>query len=122
MTDERRATGIGGEELAAAWLTRHGWTIIARNWRCREGEIDIVARDPTGVMAVVEVKCRRGDGFGHPLEAITRDKVRRLRRLAAAWAAAYEGPGFATLRLDAVGVRTYADGTSTVTHVQGIES
>lgn len=121
MSDERRATGGGGEALVAAYLQRRGWTIIARNWRCREGEIDIVARDPLGVVVVCEVKCRRGDGFGDPLEAVTRDKVRRLRRLAGAWAAAQSRPP-GQLRLDAVGVRTHPDGTSTLTHVSGIES
>lgn len=80
-----------------------------------------MARDPEGVVAVCEVKCRRGDGFGDPLEAITYDKVRRLRRLAAAWAAAQEVP-VGRLRLDAIGIRTYADATSTITHVRGVES
>lgn len=119
MTDQRRATGGGGEDLAVTYLERRGWRVLARNWRCREGEIDIVAFDPDGVAVVVEVKCRRGDGFGDPLEAITRDKVRRLRRLAAAWVAqAGPVPG---LRVDAVGIRAHADGTSTITHVRGIE-
>lgn len=121
MTNERRATGSGGEDLAAALLQRRGWTILARNWRCREGEIDIIARDPDGVVVVCEVKCRRGDGYGDPLEAITHDKVRRLRRLAAAWVVAQPGP-VGRLRLDAVGVRVHPDGTSSVSHVRGIES
>lgn len=120
MTDERRATGSGGEDLAAAYLQLRGWLVLERNWRCRLGEIDLVARDPDGVVVVCEVKCRRGDGFGDPLEAITRDKVLRLRRLAVAWAAEQTGP-VGPLRLDAVGVRTHADGTSTVRHVRGIE-
>ncbi len=119
MSDERRATGDGGERTAAAWLERRGWTILARNWRCRAGEIDLVARDPEGVTVVCEVKCRRGTGFGDPLEAVTVAKVRRLRRLAAAWASEQDGP--LELRLDAIGVRTHRDGTSSITHVRGIE-
>ena len=106
--------------MAAVWLQRRGWVILARNWRCREGEVDLVARDPDGASVVIEVKCRRGDGFGDPLESITYAKVRRLRRLAAAWASAQEG-SVGLLRVDAVGVRTYADGTSAVTHVRGLE-
>ena len=106
--------------MAAVWLQRCGWVILARNWRCREGEVDIVARDPDGVTVVCEVKCRRGDAFGDPLESITYEKVRRLRRLAAAWASAQERP-VGRLRVDAVGVRTFADGTSAITHVRGLE-
>lgn len=119
MTDERRATGRGGEEVAAAYLERKGWQILARNWRCRTGEIDIVARDPGGATVVCEVKCRLGDGFGAPLEAVTVDKVRRLWRLALEWAATQPGAR-GSLRVDAVGVRTYPDGTSAITHVEGI--
>lgn len=119
MTTTRRTTGTQGEDLAAAYLERRGWRVLARNWRCRDGEIDIVATDPDGVLVVCEVKCRRGTGFGSPLEAITYAKVRRLRRLAAAWLA-QAGP-VERVRLDALGVLTHPDGTSTVTHLRGIE-
>ena len=60
---DRRETGASGEALAAAYLTARGWTVLARNWRCRTGEIDIIARDPDGVMVVCEVKTRRGLGY-----------------------------------------------------------
>ncbi len=120
MSNLKRATGGGGEDLAVAYLERQGWSILARNWRCREGEIDIVARDPSGAVAVCEVKCRRGLGFGAPLEAVTYAKVRRLRRLAAAWAAA-QPVRVGVLRVDAIGVLLHADGTATVTHVRGVE-
>ena len=79
-----------GEDAAAAHLEARGLTIVARNWRHAEGdvrgEIDIVARD-RDVVVFCEVKTRRGDAAGTPLEAITPDKQRRLRRLAAAWLA-----------------------------------
>ncbi len=118
--DRRRATGVAGEDLAAAYLTRRGWTVLARNWRCRSGEIDIIARDPDGVLVVCEVKARRGRGYGDPLEAITYAKVRRLRRLAAEWL--HEQPdAVGAVRLDAIGILVGADGRSEVNHVRGIE-
>lgn len=112
--------GRRGEDVAVAHLERRGWQVLARNWRCRSGEIDVVARDPGGVVAVCEVKTRSGVGYGRPLEAITWAKVRRLRELAAAWARAQDGP-VGQLRIDAIGVLWHPDGTASVEHVQGIE-
>jgi len=117
---DRRETGASGEALAAAYLTARGWTVLARNWRCRTGEIDIIARDPDGVMVVCEVKTRRGLGYGDPLESITYAKVRRLRELAMEWVRSQEervGP----VRLDAVGVLVDARGLSSVRHVVNLE-
>lgn len=121
MTDERQRTGAQGEDLAARYLEQRGWTVLARNWRCAEGEIDLILRDPDGVTVVCEVKARRGRGFGDPLQAITWAKARRLRRLASAWARA-QGEPVAALRVDAVGILWHPDGTAGVAHVQGIES
>ncbi|MFM8956881.1 MAG: YraN family protein [Actinomycetota bacterium] len=74
------------EDLVAAWYVREGYDIIARNWRCPRGELDIVAwRD--GVLVVCEVKARRNADFGDPFEAITPRKVLRLRRATAAFVA-----------------------------------
>jgi len=78
--------GRAGEDRAARHLESLGYSIVDRNWRCRAGEIDIVAtigRD----LVVVEVKTRSGSGFGHPLEAIDGAKKARLWRLAMAWIA-----------------------------------
>lgn len=119
MGREKQELGARSEELAAAWLERRGWRVLARNWRCRAGEIDIVALDPTGVAVVCEVKARTGLGYGRPLEAITREKARRLRRLASAWAQASGLRG--ALRCDAIGVLWWRDGTASVEHVAGIE-
>lgn len=94
--------GRAGEERAADELRRRGFAILERNWRCRAGEIDIVAARG-GVIAVVEVKTRTSTRFGHPLEAIHGGKLRRLWRLAHLWAR--EHPDLArgrSLRVDAV--------------------
>jgi putative endonuclease len=111
-------TGRHGEVLAARWLADQGLTVVELNWRCREGEIDVVALDGDEVV-FVEVKTRRGIGWGHPLEAVTPVKLARLRRLAGAWLEAHPGTG-RRVRIDVVGVvlgRTPAD--DAISHVRG---
>lgn len=73
-----RALGQWGEEQAAQWLTQRGWRILAKNFRCRMGEIDLVAENGT-YLAFVEVKLRKDDRFGSACEAVTPAKQRRLR-------------------------------------------
>ena len=108
--------GRTGEQIAADHLEAAGYRIIDRNWRCRAGELDIVAeRDRTVVF--VEVKTRSGTGYGHPLESITAHKLVRLRRLAAAWCA--ENGPVAAIRLDAIAVVT-APGQTLVEHVEQV--
>lgn len=77
----RVETGRAGEDIAVAELERRGYLIIERNWRCRLGEIDVVA-DHRGVLVFVEVKSRRSDSCGTAAEAVDPGKVRRLLRLA----------------------------------------
>ena len=87
MSEARRARGIRGEDVAAAWYASQGYELVARNWRCRTGELVlIVRRGPTFVFC--EVKSKGGPGFGDPLEMVTEEKVRRVRRAAEAWLAA----------------------------------
>ncbi len=74
--------GRWGEQLAADHLETTGLAVIARNWRCPEGEIDIIATDGIGRLVICEVKTRSGTGYGLPAEAVTRGKRRKLRRLA----------------------------------------
>jgi putative endonuclease len=74
-------TGKAGEERAAAHISGLGMRIIARNWRCERGEIDIIARDG-GSLVFIEVKARRSLRFGRPEEAIDQRKRERLRLLA----------------------------------------
>lgn len=107
--------------MVAHYLERRGWQVVERNWRCREGEIDLICRDPDGVAVVCEVKARTGRGFGSPLEAITHAKARRLRQLAAAWARS-QPQHVGALRVDAVGVLWHRDGTASIEHVRGIDS
>lgn len=104
--------GRAGEERAVRYLTGIGYDVLDRNWRCAQGEIDIVAT--TGRhLAVVEVKTRRTDSYGHPFEAVDARKVRRLWQLAHAWM--LDHPDSArglTVRIEAIGIiGPPADGT-----------
>ncbi len=108
-----------GEQTAAQFLEGLGWKVLQRNWRCRWGEVDIVALEPTAdTLVFVEVKCRRGLGFGHPLEAITHEKAARLRALASQWLRE-TGRTASAIRLDAVAVLVSGSGPE-ITHVRGI--
>ena len=84
MADRRRALGISGEDAVADWYVNRGYEVVVRNWRCREGELDLILR--AGRMYVFcEVKTRTTSAFGFPVEAVTKAKQDRLRRLAARW-------------------------------------
>ncbi len=109
--------GNRGERIAAAYLTDAGMRVLDRNWRCREGELDIVARDGDALV-FCEVKTRRGVGFGHPVEAVTGTKQRRLRTLAQRWLAAHEEHA-PELRFDVVGVLVRPTRPAVVTHLRG---
>ncbi len=84
MSAGSRALGTFGEDKAAAWYEAQGYRVLARNWRCREGELDIVARRGTTVV-FCEVKSRASAAYGIPAEAVTPAKQRRLRALAVLW-------------------------------------
>ena len=108
--------GGRGERIAAAYLTRAGLRVLDRNWRCREGELDIVARE-AGALVFCEVKTRRGTGYGQPVEAVGRVKQRRLRTLAQRWLAAHEEHA-PELRFDVVGVLVLPSRPALVTHLR----
>ncbi len=111
--------GTHGESIAAEWLERRGHRIVERNWRCARGEIDIVARDGD-TLVFIEVKTRAGGTTGHPFEAITDTKVRRLRQLVPAWFAEHSDVSARSVRIDAVAV--HVDGPRTVVeHVEGVQ-
>jgi putative endonuclease len=102
VTSGRRALGARGEALAARWYEARGYTVLARNWRCREGELDLVlARGATVVFC--EVKTRSSTAYGTPAEAVTRTKQLRLRRLAMRWVDAHDVRP-SSMRFDVAGV------------------
>lgn len=113
--------GAHGEELAARFLTQRGLDVLDRNWRCDVGEVDIVARDGT-TLVVCEVKTRRHEGFGSPIEAVTPAKLARLRRLAGCWVRAHPRvPGVrGAPRIDVIGILRPAAGPARLTHVRGV--
>jgi len=96
--------GRAGEDHAAQYLTNNGYHVLDRNWRCSQGEIDIVA-EHDGTICIVEVKTRRSTAFGHPFEAIDERKRDRLWRLAYAWCRTHPFlSGDRRLRLEVVGI------------------
>jgi len=95
--------GNAGEDLVARWYADAGYRVLDRNWRCREGELDVVvARD--SVLVFCEVKTRRSTTFGSPAEAVTITKQRRLRTLAMRWLDAHPEARARTVRFDVASV------------------
>jgi putative endonuclease len=121
-TESKKEIGVRGEDLACAELERQGMQVLGRNWRCRLGEIDIVAAE-TGenglTLVFCEVKCRSGLGFGRPLEAITYMKMRTLRQLAAVWMREHRMQ-VSSIRLDAIGVVLQPGLEPSLTHVRAV--
>lgn len=110
--------GEYGEGVAAEHLESQGIRVLERNWRCRWGEIDIVALDGD-CLVVCEVKTRRSAVCGDPVEAITRAKLGRLRRLMAVWLAGQE-QFFEQVRIDVIAVRAQVRGPAVVEHLRGV--
>lgn len=119
VLSHNRAVGMRGEAIAAEYLEGLGYQLLDRNWRSgREGELDLVVRHGDEVVAV-EVKTRSGTAAGHPLEAITAKKARRLRRLLLTWVREHH-PRAVALRIDAVGIVLRSGRAPSIHHVQGI--
>lgn len=114
----RQILGNDGERLAVEFLESHGFRVLDRNWRCAEGELDIVAAERHTFVAV-EVKTRSGTRFGTPVEAVGRAKVRRLRRLAILWLNAH-GVHYEQVRVDVVGLLYEGTGGFTIRHIRGV--
>jgi len=105
-----------GEDEAAKHLMARGWDIVDRNVRWGRKEVDIIAsRDR--VLAFVEVKCRRGRGYGHPLEAITRAKRQEIARVARSWLRGRTLPAGTLIRFDAISVLCPVEGRVEVLHL-----
>ena len=116
----RAEIGALGEQLAAEHLVAIGLRVLTRNWRCRHGELDLIAADPsTCTVVFVEVKTRTSDRFGGLAEAVTAAKVRRLRRLAGMWLASQRA-SWSAIRIDVIGVRVGRTPTPEITHLQGV--
>lgn len=106
------AVGRWGEDLAARILETNGYRLLDRNWRLpagyegerAHGEIDAIAIDPDDELVFIEIKTRTDSGFGHPLEAIGKDKARRTRELAILWCRQRETLDFGHFRIDAVSI------------------
>ncbi len=110
--------GRRGEDLAARFLEDAGYQLVGRNWRCRQGEIDIIARNGD-TLVFVEVKTRSSLAYGHPFEAITNVKLARLRGLAGAWCAEH-APAATRIRLDAIAVVAPRGRQPEIDHLLGV--
>ncbi|ARF59754.1 endonuclease [Streptomyces gilvosporeus] len=105
--------------MAARRLVDAGMRILDRNWRCRDGEIDIVAADGDALV-ICEVKTRRAALYEHPMAAVRPEKTERLRRLAERWLERHGGPPPGGVRIDVIGVLLPARGAPVVEHVRGV--
>lgn len=115
------AVGAYGERVARQRLVELGYEILDANWRCREGELDLVVLDGD-CLVVAEVKTRTSERFGSPIEAITPRKAARLRRLAGAWLTdhAQVRGAIRGVRVDIVGIFAPPRGPTVITHLRGI--
>ena len=113
--DARRVLGAAGEDAVAQWYTEAGYRVLDRNWRCREGELDLVVARP-GFVVFCEVKTRSSTAFGSPAEAVTITKQRRLRTLASRWLSEHPDARARELRFDVAAVLA-ARGTAPVIDV-----
>jgi putative endonuclease len=113
-----KALGDYGEDVAAAHLRSIGMVILARQWSCRYGEIDIVARDGS-TLVICEVKTRSSARYGTPLEAVSGRKAMRLRRLAMHWLEVHDiDPP--SVRIDVVSVVKPERGAAIVERIAGV--
>ena len=106
--DPRRDLGTRGEDAVARWYGERGYIVASRNWRVREGELDLVLQRGL-TLVFCEVKTRRGDAYGTPFEAVTIRKQRRIRTLAVRWLSSHRVRA-KELRFDVAAVRQRATG------------
>ncbi|MFC0543696.1 YraN family protein [Kutzneria chonburiensis] len=124
MTRDRRSAltptelGRQGEDLAAFFLEGQGLVVLSRNWRCPEGELDIVAVDARGRLVVCEVKTRSGTAFGKPAEAVDYVKATRIRRVTHRWRAAHR-IRYCDTRFDIISILWPGHGPARLEHLRG---
>jgi putative endonuclease len=114
----RNALGAYGERVAARHLVTDGMELLDRNWRCRWGELDLIARDGDALV-FCEVKTRRTTQYGGPAEAVIEVKAHRIRRLAAQWMSD-TGQHAREVRFDVVAVLASGAGAAEVEHLRGV--
>ena len=113
----RRVLGTRGEDAAVAWYRSASYDILARNWRCDDGELDGVAHAAADdVVVFCEVKTRSSGEYGSPFEAVTPAKQRRLRRLATRWLQSRDRAGarYGRIRFDVAAVTSEPGGALVV--------
>lgn len=114
----RAALGRYGEDLAAQHLQASGAVLLDRNWRCRQGELDIVALEADGTLVFCEVKTRSSTSFGEPAEAVGAVKARRIRGLACRWLEQHRPRDAAGLRFDVIAIVRERGSTPRVRHLR----
>jgi putative endonuclease len=122
VPNARHALGERAEHAAAEWLTSRGWRILARRWRCPEGELDLVVLDPGRVVVAIEVKVRRTGRAGAPLDTIDRRRLRRLRAALGHFVAEMPAAAGEGIRVDLVAVHPGDAGRWRLTHHHAIDA
>lgn len=114
---DRHELGRRGEDIAAEYLTDRGLVVLSRNWRCRDGELDVVATDGR-CLVVCEVKTRTSADYGDPAEFVTPEQMARIRRTTQAWLRAYR-VGWCEIRFDVFTVLWPLSGRPRLRHLRG---
>lgn len=115
MANSRHLLGLRAEAAVADWLTTLGWHVLARRWRCPEGELDLVCLDPNRRLVGIEVRARRRPTHGSPLESLDRRRLGRRRRALVRYAAEHR-LGTRDLRVDLVSVEPSGERWRLVRH------
>lgn len=116
--DTRKQTGLQGEEIAAAFLIARGYRILERNFRCRGGEVDIIARAPGDKgLVFIEVKARRDLSYGVPQLAVTPFKQRQISKTALTWLS-MKGLHDSNARFDVIAILLHNGAPHDIEHIQ----
>lgn len=116
--DIRKRAGDQGEEIASAFLTARGFRILERNFRCKGGEVDIIAREPGDKSLVfIEVKARRSLAYGVPQLAVTPFKQRQISKAALTWLMKNHQLD-SNARFDVIAILLHSDGNHAVEHIK----
>ena len=117
MSRVRQELGESGENLAVSELTAKGYAVVARRYRTRYGEIDIIANDGE-TLVFVEVRRKSGEGYGAAVESITPEKRRRVIRMAVEYLARHDQYDKCPVRFDVVAIDDQPDGTPRITLIR----